>query len=110
MVPVFSGRLHTMSVFPSPLQEVSCVPNAEMVALMVAAVTSSSMVPVPVMVASTPVEKDVGDMPVTLPCVEPQSDQVSFRVPASATANTDDARARRDMLEREDDTVLPNVF
>jgi len=68
MLPVFKGSSHTMSLVPSPLQDVSCVPMAEMVALIEAEVTSSSMVPVPVMVAVVPVEKEVGDNEVTFPC------------------------------------------
>merc|ERR1719174_3559765 len=75
MLPVLRGRLQVMSEVPSPLQSVSCVPRAEMVALMEAEVTSSSMVPVPVMVAVVPVEKEVGDNELTFPCLEPAARQ-----------------------------------
>jgi hypothetical protein len=74
MLPVFRGSSHTMSFVPSPEHDVNCVPSAETVAFREAEVMSSSIVPVPVMVTLAPVEKLVGDMLVTLPCLEPQSE------------------------------------
>jgi len=55
ILPTPIGRWHTMSLVPSPLQLLSFAPSADTVAVNCAEVTSSSTVPVPVMVSVRPV-------------------------------------------------------
>jgi hypothetical protein len=55
ILPIPRGRWQTMSVVASPLHSESFVPKPETVAVKSAEVTSSSEVPVPVMVSVLPV-------------------------------------------------------
>jgi len=81
--PTPSGKLQVFDVPASPLQET--VPAAVFISRSkLAADTSASRFPVPVMVVFVPVVIVAGEKPVIFTCCPPQSDQVSFNVDASA--------------------------
>merc|ERR1719487_809238 len=81
--PTPSGKLQVFDMPASPLQET--VPARVFISRSkLAADTSSSRFPVPVMVVFVPVVIVAGEKPVIFTCCPPQSDQVSFNVAASA--------------------------